>query len=122
MHQYKIFILFISYLFFFSCKESHAMTEITLDCMDKGEVVIFHTNYRISTMQNNNEFYVSPGSQVKIINGVKYRLYPFLNGDTYIDKTSNSQFHLIMFHDGERIQCQLVQFKNISITNLHIIN
>ncbi|WP_157091895.1 hypothetical protein [Proteus myxofaciens] len=97
------------------------MTEITLDCMNKGEVVIFHTNYRISTLKSNNEFYVSPGSQTKTINGVKYTLYPFLNGDMYINKASNSQFHLVMFHDGEQIQCQRIKSKNISITYLPIV-
>ena len=121
MYQYKILVLLISFSCSFLCSASYAMKEITLDCMNKGEVIIFHTNYKISTLKNNNEFYVSPGSQTKMINGVKYSLYPFLNGDMYINQIDNSQFHLIMFHDGERIQCQSVKSKNISITNLPIV-
>lgn len=119
MTKYLILILII--IAFFPLTKTYAMTEIELDCLDKGKVTIFHTNYRISTMKSENDFYVSPSPVKKIINGSPYNIYPFLNGDTYINDAVSSSFHLIIFNDGEKVKCQRLKTRNIYATKLSIV-
>lgn len=114
MIKNKILLKLILLLF---CVDANAMAEIELDCKDKGMVTIFHTNYRISTMKNSDDFYVSPGVNRKTIKGIQYNIYQFLSGDTYIN---NGYSHVMIFNDGEKIECKKTRTKNVHITNLSI--
>lgn len=99
------------------CVDANAMAEIELNCIDKGMVTIFHTDYRISTMKNGDNFYVSPGVNRKTIKGIQYNIYQFLNGDIYIN---NSYSNVIIFNDGGKIECKKTRIKNVHVTNLSI--
>lgn len=114
MTKNKILLKLIVLLF---CVDASAMAEIELDCIDKGMVTIFHTDYRISTMKNGDDFYVSPSLIRKTIKGIQYNIYQFVSGDIYIN---NGYSHIMIFNDGEKIECKKIRTKNVHVTNLSI--
>lgn len=104
---------------------AYAMMGIELDCMKKGKLTILHTNYRISTMKNGDDFHVSPGVERKMIGGFRYDIYHFLNGDMYIHIITNNNIrdsHIVIFNDGEKIKCKMHKIENTRAVNLKIKN